>query len=579
MNPYLMMVACSCVVSAVCAGYVLARGARPPETWLSTCILAGSSYWAMCEVAAGMSADAETALWWLRASSVGWMFIGPLVVHMLIRVHQLSTPLRYWLPVAYAASAGFLVLTFSTDTIMERPVRTSWGWTFQPGTLHPLYYATLMACVLGALTLLRAIVRAGPRQNVPRQSPLVTAALFIPSTLASITDVFLPWAGIHVPRLGATSFALLGLAAVSVDRRRGHSLLSPETFAEGILSSLNQGVALLHRDGRIRAANEGLARLAKRSRAELETLSVHEVLVSGFQDPGQEMEENEAELATASGGRIPVAVTSRAMRDKQGQLVGLVVSVHDLREVETLRSGLVTSARLAAVGQLAAGIAHEINNPLAFVRSNLNQLHDHWKAVREELKDLPRHTLERVAETRELIEESLEGVDRAAEIVRGVKSFSHADSSFRQDADLNALLDEVVVMATPQLRGRVTVERCYSDLPAIHAAPQQLKQVFLNMVVNGAQAAGDGGHLRIATHLRGAWVSVEIEDDGEGIAPEIRSRIFEPFFTTKAVGEGTGLGLAIAYEIVRSHGGKIEVDSQPGQGSCFRVRLPARSAD
>jgi signal transduction histidine kinase len=234
------------------------------------------------------------------------------------------------------------------------------------------------------------------------------------------------------------------------------------------------------------------------------------------------------------------------------------------------------SARLAAVGELAAGIAHEINNPIAFVRSNLSQLASHWKTVRGELEGAGRDELHRelLAEGEELIEESVEGVDRAAEIVRGVKGFSHAGRSVREPTDLNQLLEDVLHMATAQLRGRATVERYYVELPPVNCVPQELKQVFLNLIVNAGQAIADGGLIRISTQARGGFVTVTVADDGCGIAPENLERVFDPFFTTKRVGEGTGLGLGIAYHIVRRHGGEIAVESELGRGSRFRVRLP-----
>jgi two-component system, NtrC family, sensor kinase len=228
------------------------------------------------------------------------------------------------------------------------------------------------------------------------------------------------------------------------------------------------------------------------------------------------------------------------------------------------------------VGQLAAGIAHEINNPIAFVRSNLSQLAAHWKTVRSELERAgqAQAQAELIAEGEELIEESVEGVDRAAEIVRGVKGFSHAGRQLREPTDLNQLLEDVLHMAAAQLRSRARVERFYVELPPVHCVPQELKQVFLNLIVNAGQAIRDGGTIRIATETGDGWVTVKVEDDGCGIAPEHLERIFDPFFTTKRVGEGTGLGLGIAYHIVRSHRGEIQVDSELGRGSRFRVKLP-----
>jgi two-component system NtrC family sensor kinase len=273
-----------------------------------------------------------------------------------------------------------------------------------------------------------------------------------------------------------------------------------------------------------------------------------------------------------------VTVVSRAVRDRQDNALGLVVSVRDLREVELLRSRLVDSDRLAAVGRLAAGIAHEINNPLAFVRANLSHLEGHWKRLREPLRrgeEIPAAALRDLTlETDELIEESLEGVDRAAAIIRSVRSFAHAGTDAREPADLNDLLDQALVMAGPRLRGRIEVERDYAQLPLLTCSVQQMKQVFLNLLVNAVQALAEGGTVRLRTRSDLGFVEVEVEDDGPGMSDGVRTRIFDPFFTTKPVGEGTGLGLGIAHEIVRSHGGSIEVDSQPGEGARFRIQLP-----
>jgi signal transduction histidine kinase len=231
---------------------------------------------------------------------------------------------------------------------------------------------------------------------------------------------------------------------------------------------------------------------------------------------------------------------------------------------------------MAAVGELAAGIAHEINNPIAFVRSNLSQLRGHWKTLRSELEaaDEAPALRDLVMDGDALIEESLEGVDRAAEIVRGVRGFSHVGSGERVPADLNLLLDEVLRMLSSRLRGRITLECNYVDLPHVRCSPQELKQVFLNLLVNAEQAVADGGRIRVATSKGRDFVGVLVEDDGCGIAPELLERVFDPFFTTKPIGVGTGLGLGIAYQIVKSHAGEIRLESQPGAGTRVRVRLP-----
>jgi signal transduction histidine kinase len=144
---------------------------------------------------------------------------------------------------------------------------------------------------------------------------------------------------------------------------------------------------------------------------------------------------------------------------------------------------------------------------------------------------------------------------------------------------MNELLDDALQMASAQLRENTSVERLYVDVPPVHCAPQELKQVFLNLIVNAGQAVGSGGSIRVSTSRVGSDVDVCIEDDGPGIPPEIIDRIFDPFFTTKPVGDGTGLGLGIAYRIVRNHGGDIRVDSEPSSGTRFHVTLPASEGD
>ena len=155
-----------------------------------------------------------------------------------------------------------------------------------------------------------------------------------------------------------------------------------------------------------------------------------------------------------------------------------------------------------------------------------------------------------------------------------MRSLSHAGGGSLQRADLHSLLDGVLRVASPQLRGRVDVRTDYGTPVHLLCAPQELQQVFLNLVLNAAQAIHGEGKITVSSEMDGTRVEIRVEDDGCGIEPEVIERIFDPFFTTKAVGEGTGLGLGIAYEIVRRHGGDILVSSEPGRGSCFRVTLP-----
>ncbi len=575
MHAYVLLVATSALVSALCAGGIFARDPRGLASRRGAALLLVSAYWAICETAWNLAADADTALAWVRASAPGWLFIGPVVLQLFLEAEGGPWPrLRRLVRPLYAASFGLLALTWFTPWILRGATRTSWGWGYLVGPLHPVMFAVEMLGVVPALVVASRLLRNLSSPAERRQRPWLVVGISTPICAASVTDVLLPSLGIQVPRLATSAMACLGAIALWNMLRFGHSLLTPGTFAEQILATLPDGVALLHPDGRIRSANPSLAAISGHPADDLIAMDAPRLLGSPLGEIGGEVAERT--LVRASGDSVPVSIAASDVRDGQGYLLGRVLVVRDLRDVAQLRNRLVMSARLAAVGELAAGIAHEINNPIAFVRSNLSQLASHWKTVRSELERAGRAEAqsELIAEGEELIEESVEGVDRAAEIVRGVKGFAHAGSQLHEPTDLNQLLEDVLHMATAQLRGRAHVERCYVELPAVSCVPQELKQVFLNLIVNAGQAIRDGGRIRIATEAGDGFATVKIEDDGCGIAPEHLERIFDPFFTTKPVGEGTGLGLGIAYHIVRSHRGEIQVDSELGRGTRFRVRLP-----
>jgi C4-dicarboxylate-specific signal transduction histidine kinase len=278
---------------------------------------------------------------------------------------------------------------------------------------------------------------------------------------------------------------------------------------------------------------------------------------------------------------VPVALSATLLWDKRGRLIGVVLVIRDLREVVGLRNRLLTSARLAAVGQLAAGIAHEINNPLAYIGANLRTLREQWLGLAEAWRaGEGKLALEEVFEDGvAMLDESLEGVDRTAAIVRDVRVFSHSGGDSRERLDPNELVERALRVAEPHVRHRARIERALGDVPPVEGSRRELEQVLLNLLINAGQAIrpGDEGVVRVSTRRRGDEVEIAVADNGCGIPPDVIERIFDPFFTTKAVGEGTGLGLSISHEIVRRHGGRLRVDSTVGRGTDVGVLLPAAS--
>ncbi len=576
MAPYSLVPLTTCLVTGALAAAILARDPARPVNRLAALLVASATVWSFFEVLWNTQADPAVVLLLVKASAFGWVWIGPLTVHLFLELTGRGMPLaRRSLPYLYGVSGALLLASNFTPWIFTGVERTSWGWALRLGTASVLFYVHTAGCLALALRAGACLYRGAASPAERSQVRWVSVGVFVPFVVASATDSLLPLAGVQIPRFGAASCAVLAGVILWTFRRFGHSLLAPGDFASEILETLPDGVALLRPDGVVRAANGAMARLLEREPRSLPGVRLSERLSVPI-DPAGAGGEQRCELLTFGGRRVPVAVVTRPLRDKQGSPLGLVLVARDIAEVVSLRDRLLLSGRLAAVGELAAGIAHEINNPLAFVRANLSLLRQHWGslAVLLEKAGAGDAAAELLAEGEELVDESLEGVHRAASIVRDVRGLAHGGGGRRELAELQALVDGVLRMVAPQLRERIRVERRFAAIAPLRCAPQELQQVFLNLVLNAAQAIGERGTIRVATEQVDGSVVVHVEDDGCGIAPEHLDRIFDPFFTTKAVGEGSGLGLGIAHGIVRSHGGEIRVASLPGRGSRFSVHLP-----
>ncbi len=281
-------------------------------------------------------------------------------------------------------------------------------------------------------------------------------------------------------------------------------------------------------------------------------------------------------------------------------------------KLNQMQSQLLQSEKLASLGQLAAGVAHELNNPISFVNSNLGTLAEYVKEIKKLLEkyekvewiikvenpvkggeDKSKEKLsQEIDELKEqinldfvlgdfdkIISESQEGTQRVKSIVQNLRDFSHVDKGEFRFADINKGIESTLNIVWNELKYKVEVIKEYGDIPQIECLPQQLNQVFMNLLLNAAQAITTHGEIRIRTYQATNNVVVEISDTGIGIPKDNLPRIFEPFFTTKEVGKGTGLGLSVAYGIVQKHNGKIEVESEVNKGTTFRVILPYSRSD
>jgi len=411
----------------------------------------------------------------------------------------------------------------------------------------------------------------------------------------SYVEKFAPWgwvigSGIYIDDVDTTVDAQTWRHLLLVVTVCGVLLLLASAIARSITQPLRQTVTTMRRIGqddsslRLRLPVEGNSEIAE--------------LASGFNDMLEHLEARDVELALhrqcleeeVARRTVELQNTNERLAAEQKAIETL------LKKMEAAQNQLLQSEKMAAVGQLAAGVAHEINNPVGFVNSNLGTLKEYVEnllklidtyehcARENEIQPAQitamRHAID-LDFLREdvvsLLRESHEGLERVKKIVQDLKSFSHVDQAEWLEADLNAGLESTLNVVQNELKYKADIVRQYGDPPLVNCLPGQLNQVFMNLLVNAAQAIDQYGTITVRTGHDGDWAWIEIADTGRGMTLDVQNRAFEAFFTTKPVGKGTGLGLSVSYDIVvKKHGGRFDLSSTPGQGTTFRIWLPVK---
>ena len=402
------------------------------------------------------------------------------------------------------------------------------------------------------------------------------------------------------------------IVSYSVERNSFHrDLVRATRRYQDLFNNVPVALFTANRDGTLKTANASFVKLIGSGGTPVARLNFLDLLV----EPGKRshfldlmsrqrtVEGWETTIRDARGNELHVIINAAPLYDATQALEGWEGCVTDismlkqtLEERDRLEDNLRQAQKLEAIGQLAAGIAHEINTPTQYVGDNLRFLKESFGELDSLLEQLVEtggapalKALDDAdfdylkEEIPRALNQSLEGVDRVAKIVRAMKEFSHPARE-KTATDLNRAIQSTITVASNEWKYVAEVEMDLdANLPAVHCSPAEFNQVVLNMVVNAAHAiadvVGDGGKgkgkIRVKTRPDGEWAIVEISDTGSGMPAHVQQRIFEPFFTTKEVGKGTGQGLAIAHNvIVDKHGGTIKVVSSPGAGTTFIIRLP-----
>jgi signal transduction histidine kinase len=299
------------------------------------------------------------------------------------------------------------------------------------------------------------------------------------------------------------------------------------------------------------------------------------VVAVGRKLSGERIGADDRQLLRTLANNSAIAIENAKAFDEIAQLNETLEARVDerTRELRDTQSQLMQAEKLKSLGQLVAGVAHELNNPIGFVHANLKLL-DEFIVKLEQARangSDPEPAREAIDK---LLTRSLEGTNRVKKIVQDLRSFSRTDQAELQEVDLHEEIDRTIGLMEPLLKGGIELERHYGDLPAVRCYPGQLNQVFLNLLMNACEVLDEGGTISVSTERTSEGVRLIFKDDGPGIPEDVQSRIFDPFFTTKPVGQGTGLGLSLSHGIIDRHGGRIQVSSAADQGTSFIIDLP-----
>jgi PAS domain S-box-containing protein len=391
-----------------------------------------------------------------------------------------------------------------------------------------------------------------------------------------------------------------------------HLLLQANEHLTRIIESMVTAVVVVDTAGNIQKANQAAHTMLGYDADELVGTEFSQICpeapagISGDPAPGNSVGRVELTYRAKDGSLLPVLLSHSPLHAEANAVTGMVCIALDMTDRKRLEAQLVHAGKLAAIGQLAAGVAHEVNNPIGYVYSNLGTLGEFvedltrctaaYKGLEaavggdpEALETARASAANTAAEVDldfllqdalKLITESREGAERITRIVRNLRDFARSDSDQSAMADLSECLESTLNIVANELKYKADIKRDYADLAPVRCFPMELNQVFMNLLVNASQAIETHGTITLRTYSEPDWACVEISDTGGGIAADLLPHVFEPFFTTKGVGEGTGLGLSIAYRVVtEQHKGELLVHSTEGEGTTFTVRIPRESSE
>jgi len=592
MHPAIPLAALSLAAAAALAGYVGLRREKSDLHWLLLALLLAlmvRTTGTLCRFSvaseAGLRASLYLILLGVFATAPLWLLLAARYARLRGFAERRGVLGALLLPSALAYLA---LLTNDVHHLVVREVDfadlESGGFAWA-GPIFRAFQAWAYACVLAGVAIYLAKARSLAARAERRRALLLAPASCLPALV--ITAYVFRWAPAGFDLTPVSLVACLLLVSLGVFR---HRLLESTPLARrDVIEHLADGLLLADARGNVLDANPAAERILGRGADWLRRRSLADLLAGLVEGPekgplrsrllGVDRDARPLlELRTTDGRRIEARVAS--VHHAGGERAGQLAVLRDRTEERRGERAQRQTQKLQSVGTLAAGIAHEVNNPLAFIRANLSEIHRMGEWVEAVAPDLDAKLAGELADLREIAAETLDGIERIEVIVSSIRKLAEAGRGEPfAETDVNEVVRDAIRLANLRRDPAVALElRLAEPPPRVEGSAPRLAQALVNLLVNARQAleGTPGARIEVETSRLAGAVEIRVVDNGPGISESIQERIFDPFFTTKDPDQGTGLGLAISFDILRDHGGELEVASQPGAGACFTARLPLR---
>ncbi|MFQ5456911.1 MAG: histidine kinase N-terminal 7TM domain-containing protein, partial [Myxococcota bacterium] len=514
------------VLALSLALFLVANDPRPQANRALARFFMAIGWWAFCEFLWNNAETPALALRWLHLGMPGFLPLGGLYLIFALSLtdHEHVARRKSVACLAYGVPVIVGLVAIGGVPLFDRVKPMPWGWGYHPAPLYLVYLAYLVVCFSWGIAANLRHLRSTVSRRAQRRGRILLLATIIPIMAGTLTDAALPLLDIQVFRVASLSATvMLGLFIYAMVVYR-EPLVSPETVSSEILATIPDAVLLIDQHGRLRHANAAAAGLTGYPSEKLMDMPISNLInvpEGMMHQPGEitgtfsNIHNAEVLLRTAEGERVPIALSTSIVTDDTGDMMGLVGVARDLRALKQLQLHVSQNSKLAALGRLASGIGHEINNPITYVSMNLRTLRKEVQALEGSLampgapeepgEDTAADTLARMSE---LLDESSEGASRIHEIVRNMRQYSLMGTGKVGRTQLRAEVASALRVAHPEIKHRAEVHVDLAELPPVLASASDLQQVLVNLLINATQAIEGYGNIRIRTSGEKGWAAI-----------------------------------------------------------------------